>query len=186
MIYTICVQPATPRMDALPIYKIIDYPLEQRDYKPFAQVRLCVTPTHLVLELWAFEMHPRPESRLRAVFTTRESQELLFVECWATGRTDCWVRTPAGDRSVTVTSHSLGGEDLQGVYWGAGVHLPRTLLEGQFGRSCVQVGGILLGNVYKLSDSPEKPHKGSLFPADFAGGREYALPSMGEFQIVNY
>lgn len=31
-----------PVWDALPVGKIIYYPLEKRDYRPFAQARMCV------------------------------------------------------------------------------------------------------------------------------------------------
>lgn len=182
----ICSQPATPKMDTLPTYKIIDYPLEQRDYKPFAQAKLCMTPAGLVLAIWAFEMVPKPESRLQAVFTTRDNELLLFAESWSGGKVDCFVRTPQGDRPVTVISHSLCGEDLQGIYWGATITLPRSLLEDCFGKGAAEVGSCLMGNLYKLSDNKEKPHKGSLFPADFANGREYAMSSMGELKIVSY
>lgn len=186
MTYSICAQPANPRMDALPTYKITDYPLEPRDYKPFAQTRLCMTPGELVLEMWAFEMNPRPESHLVAVFTTQSSQNLLFVESWSGGEVNCFVRTPSGQRPLTIISHSLRGEDLQGFYWGSTVSVPKSLLEELFGKGSASVGHTLLGNLYKLSDSREKSHKGSLHPADFANGREYGLSSMGEFKIVNY
>lgn len=186
MSYTICTQPQTPRMDTLPVYKITSYPLEPRDYKPFAQARLYLTPSELLLELWAFEMLPQPESRLRAVFCTAACDTLLVVECHAGGRVDCRAESPAGARDLSVTSHTLAGEDLQGIYWGAAVSIPRTLLEQLFGKGCVDVGRSLLGNVYKLSDSAKKPHKGSLHPADFAGNREYTLGSLAQFQIVNY
>lgn len=186
MTYNICMQGVTPRLDALPTYKITDYPLETRDYKPFAQTRLCMTPRELMVQMWAFEMIPRKESMLAAVFTTAASQKLLFAQCTAQGGLRCFVRTPQGDRPITVISHSMNGEDLQGVYWGITVSFPRTLLEELFGKGTADVGSVLLGNVYKLSDSKEKPHKGSLAHANFAGGREYALESMAEFKIVNY
>lgn len=186
MKYTICTQPATPNIDSLPVYKIIDYPLEPRDYKPFAQARLCMTPTELMLELWAFEAHPMPESMLRAVFTTRTSDCMVTIDCCSGGSVGCVARTPSGETKLSITSHSMAGEDLQGEYWGATVHLPRSLLEQQLGRGSCHAGSILLGNIYKLSDNPDKPHKGSLFAADFATGREYALHSLAEFEVVSY
>lgn len=186
MTYNICAQPSTPRMDALPTYKIIDYPLETRDYKPFAQTRLCMTPAELMVQMWAFEMVPRKESMLTAVFTTAGSQNLLFSRCMSDGSLACFVRNPQGDRPVTVISHSFCGEDLQGIYWGITVNFPRTLLEELFGKGAAAIGATLLGNVYKLSDNKEKPHKGSLAPADFANGHEYSLGSMAEFKFVNY
>ena len=186
MKYTICTQPATPNIDSLPVYKIIDYPLETKDYKPFAQARLCMTPTELMLELWAFEAHPRPQSMLRAVFTTRAGNRMLVLDCYSGGSVGCVARTPSGETKLSITSHSMAGEDLQGEYWGATVHLPRSLVEQQLGKGCCSAGSVLLGNIYKLSDSSDKPHKGSLFTADFAGGREYSLHSLAEFAIVKY
>ena len=55
-----------PVWDALPVGKIIYYPLEKRDYRPFAQARMCVNETDFFLRLWAFETRPSPESVLMA------------------------------------------------------------------------------------------------------------------------
>ena len=186
MPYYICTQPASPKLDTLPTYKIIDYPLEKRDYKPFAQAKLCVTPQEFLVQMWAFEMVPQPESRLRAVFTAPQSQNLLVLTAAAGGACTCLVRGPGGDKPLDAIVHSLDGEDLQGIYWGVTVTVRRAAVEEALGKGCTQVGFTLRGNFYKLSDSPVKPHKGSLYPADFAGGREYALPSLGEFKIVAY
>ncbi|MEG1686537.1 MAG: hypothetical protein RR022_04725 [Angelakisella sp.] len=186
MSYMICSQTGAPKMDTLPAYKVVDYPLEQRDYKPYAKVRLCMTPTELVLELWSYEMVPCKESRMQAVFTTRNSQNQIFVENWSDGTLRCFVRSPAGDRPLSVHSHTIDNEDHLGYYWGIRAYLPRTTIEELLGSGVTAVGSVLLGNIYKLSDNSEKPHKGSLYPAAFATGQEYALASMGEFEIVNY
>ena len=45
---------------------------------------------------------------------------------------------------------------------------------------------MVLGNLYKRSRDREKPHDGSCWPADFAGGREYALPSLVPFTVTDY
>ena len=186
MPYFICSQPASPKLDTLPTYKITDYPLEQRDYKPFAQAKVCVTPQDFLVQMWAFEMVPQPESLLRAVFTRPASHNLLVLTAGATGTCTCLARSPEGDKPLDAIVHSLDGEDLQGIYWGATITLRRAVVEQLLGEGCTQAGGTLLGNFYKLSDSPLKPHKGSLYPADFAAGREYALSSLGEFRIVSY
>ena len=60
------------------------------------------------------------------------------------------------------------------------------LLERELGPGCLEEGGELLGNFYKLSNDPGKPHRGSMAPADFAGGREYALGSLAAFRVVRY
>ena len=62
-----------PVWDALPVAKIIQYPLERADYKPFAQARLCMTPETLYLRLWAFEVSPEPSSSLAACFALPEA-----------------------------------------------------------------------------------------------------------------
>ena len=186
MPYYICAQPSSPRLETIPTYKITDYPLEKRDYKPFAQAKVCLTPQELLIQMWAFEMVPMPESRLRAVFTTPRSANLLVVTAEAGGHCSCGARGPGGDKPMDSIVHSLDGEDLQGIYWGVTAALRRAAVEEILGPGCTETGKTLLGNFYKLSDSPKKPHKGSLYPADFAGGREYALSSLGEFRIVAY
>ena len=182
----ICTQPAAPNLDALPTYKITDYPLEKRDYRPFAQAKVCVTPTQFFLQMWAFEAAPRPLSRLEGVFTTRESQKLLVGWAQADGSCGFLARTLEGDRPLDCLAHTLDGEDLQGVYWGVTLTLSRDLLERELGPGCLEEGGELLGNFYKLSNDPGKPHRGSMVPADFAGGREYALGSLATFRVVRY
>ena len=81
---------------------------------------------------------------------------------------------------------TLDGEDLQGIYWGMSIRVPLRQAQQVLGAENLRPGGHLLGNFYKLSDNRDKPHKGSLYPADFAGERPYALPSLGQFQVVNY
>ena len=186
MTYAICTQPLSPRLDTLPTYKIIDYPLEKRDYKPFAQTKLCTTPEGLILHMWAFEMVPKKESKLQVVFTTKNSQTLLFAECCSDGKLDCYTLTPQSKIPQSVISHTIKGEDLQGDFWGIGITFPQALLQGIFGDDVLVLGNTLMGNVYKLSDNPDKPHKGSLHPADFAGNKEYALSSLAEFKIVRF
>ena len=185
MAYLICTQPVNPRMDALPAYKIIHYPLEKRDYKPFAQVKLCLTPQELIVEMWAFEMLPRPESNLRGLLTADGSRR-LWLRAWPDGRWECTADGPAGEEKLDAIAHTLDGEDLQGIYWGMSIRVPCSQARQVLGPENLRPGGSLLGNFYKLSDNKDKPHKGSLYPADFAGGREYALSSLARFQVVNY
>ena len=180
----ICTQPDSPTFDSLPTYKITCYPLEKRDYKPFAQAQVCLTPVSLVLRLWAFEAHPRPSSRVEAAFTARHSPGLLSVAAWADGRWSCLLRTPGGDRPLDAIAHAMAGEDLQGVYWGAQVDIPRRLAEEALGTGELAPGSVLLGNFYKRSRDPQKPHDGSCWPADFAGGKEYALSSLVPFRVA--
>ena len=182
----ICTQPDSPKFDSLPTYKITCYPLEQRDYKPFAQAQVCLTPGNLVVRLWAFEAHPRPLSMVEAVFTTRHSPGVLAITAWADGRWRCVLRTPSGERPLDAIAHAIAGEDLQGVYWGTSVSVSRRLAAQALEAGDLAPGSVLLGNFYKRSWDPEKPHHGSCWPADFAGGREYALSSLAPFRVARY
>ena len=186
MTYAICTQPLSPRLDTLPTYKIIEYDMEKSSYKPFAQTKLCVTPNGLILHMWAFEMVPKKESKLQAVFTIPKSQTLLFAECYADGKLECYTVTPTCKTPRSVISHSINGEDLQGFFWGIAITFPMTMLETVFGTGVLAQGNSLMGNIYKLSDNMDKPHMGSLYPADFAGNKEYALSSLAEFKIVSF
>ena len=181
----ICTQGEAPRFDVLPTYKITCYPLEKRDYKPFAQGQLCLTPGQLCIRLWAFEARPRPQSMLECVLTTRQSQGMFRLAAWAEGRWSCRVDTPAGERPLDAIAHTLAGDDFQGEYWGISAASPRRPVEEALGL-LLEPGAVVLGNLYKRSRDREKPHDGSCWPADFAGGREYALPSLVPFTVTDY
>lgn len=62
MAYPITIVDGRPQLDSLPVGKIVNYPLEKRDYRPFAQFRLCVNEEGLHLYLWAFELEVSPKS----------------------------------------------------------------------------------------------------------------------------
>lgn len=72
--FPICRLKTRPQFDTLPVMKVTQYPLEPRDYKPFAQGLLAVDPQRLYIRLWAFETPPEPESRIICVL--RDQQEL--------------------------------------------------------------------------------------------------------------
>ena len=62
--------------------------------------------------------------------------------------------------------------------------IPRRLAEEALGTGELAPGSVLLGNFYKRSRDPQKPHDGSCWPADFAGGKEYALSSLVPFRVA--
>ena len=176
-----------PNLESLPVAKIIDYPLEQADYKPFAQARLCVTADALMVQLWAFEVNPSPKSSLKAVFYHPGDITRWFsVQLWSSGELEGLCADKESTRSFTPALQPLWGEDLQGVYWGGSFTWPRGDLTELWGEDFFTPGHLIPGNLYKLSDDGVKPHSGSLFPADFAGGQPFAAASMGEFEIVSY
>ena len=73
--FPICRLKTRPQFDTLPVMKVTRYPLEPRDYKPFAQGMLAVDLQRLYVRLWAFETPPEPESRILCVL--RGQQELV-------------------------------------------------------------------------------------------------------------
>lgn len=182
-----------PNFESLTVAKITDYPLEKRDYKPFAQGRLCITPQSLIVQLWAFEVNPSPHSSLKAVFSPAGSPDVFFsAELISTGSLEATITLDGHTASFVEhgftppTLEPFWGEDLQGVYWGGTITFFRKELERLCGDDSLTPGAVLYGNLYKLSTDPEKPHSGSLFPADFAGGKPFDHSSLGEFQIVSY
>lgn len=175
------------QLDSLPVAKITDYPLEPRDYKPYAQSNLCLCAGELVLRMWAFEVSPSPRSMLRCVlylfgggeralcvdFTADETLTLRYLH---RGQPDASpLSLPAG---ACWSPHS--GEDLQGVYWGALIRLPLAWLES-LGAVPLEKGAAFDGNFYKLCADEESAHQGCFFPADFPGN-PYAYESMGRFE----
>lgn len=174
--------------DSLMVAKITDYPTEKAEYKPFAQARLCVLPHGLAVQLWAFEANPAPESSLRALLCSPDGP-LVSAQLWSTGRLEVLCGPDAQHLSplpALCTLFPLWGEDLQGRYWGGSLVLDRAMLEELWGKDCLQPGSLLKGNLYKLSTNGQKPHMGSLFPADFAGGDPYGPASFGTFDLVSY
>lgn len=182
----ICIQPDPPRFDALPTYKITCYPLEKRDYKPFAQAQVCRTTGSFWVRLWAFEAKPRPQSRVEALFTAPKGNGLLRVTAWADGRRSVIARSPDGEeRTLDADFRPMAGDDFQGEYWGISVSIPRGEAEAVLGLS-LEPGAVVSGNFYKRSDDPEKLHHGCCWPADFAGGQEYGPSSLAPFTVTRY
>lgn len=170
------------------VAKITSYPLEKAEYKPFAQARLCALPQGLGVQLWAFEAQPADQSSLRVVLG-KQGMGLVSAQLWATGRLE--VLCGADQASLApapnlCTLTPLWGEDLQGRYWGGTLVFDRTRLQALWGSDCMQPGQTLQGNLYKLSTNSQKPHSGSFYPADFAGGTPFGFDSFGTFQFVSY
>ena len=181
-----------PNFDSVPVAKITDYPLEQRDYKPFAQAILCLGDGNLYLRMWAFEVSPPDGSSLCCVMYPYPTKpELAFSVEITHGSDSAKVSLfliEGGERKnldipVQVSAHN--GEDLQGVYWGATVSLPIAALEKSGGKTAFKSGNSFPGNFYKLCAAPNWKHMGSHFPAIFPGGA-YTQGSMGEFIVVSY
>ena len=177
---------ALSQLDSLPVAVIKDYPLEKRDYKPYAQANICLDDRSLFVRMWAFEVSPGQGSELRGVF-------YLFPDSPGTALSICMrpgggcefaLLEDGGQRVVDppqgFVAHPHNGEDLQGVYWGGMAALPIDWLVSLGGKLSFNAGGAFHGNFYKLCGDPAGEHKGSFFPADFLGN-PFGENSMGEF-----
>ena len=151
MNFPICKIKGHPQFDTLPVMKVTHYPLEKRDYKPFAQGIVAVNEERLFVRLWAFETPPEPESRLLCLLCRGEDR--LLVTAAPEGIT----ARLNGEPVEPLLCHSFSGDDLQGRYWGQMIELPWDLLGPPMPGTSVR------GNLYKCSDG-RRPHIGGFFP----------------------
>jgi len=182
---------ALSQLDSLPVAVIKDYPLEKRDYKPYAQCNICLDDHTLFIRMWAFEVSPPEGSELRGVFYLfpDKSGMALAVSMRPNGGCDFFLLEDGKQRAVNppqgFVPHPHNGEDLQGVYWGGLAALPFDWLQSLDGKVSLGADESFLGNFYKLCPGPAGEHKGSFFPADFLGDA-YNEEGMGEFLMVSY
>ncbi len=177
-------------LDSAPVALTAHYPLEKRDYKPYAQCNLCWNDDALLLRMWAFEVSPPPGSELKALLylweerpdtalaVTMEPEEKCAFSLYRDGEFQI-VSPPEGFHL-----HPHSGEDLQGIYWGGLVTLPKSWL-AQWGKVRLKAGAVIPGNFYKLCPGPEMAHQGSAFPVDFLEN-PFDRESMEEFLVVSY
>ncbi|MDD2955551.1 MAG: hypothetical protein PHD67_04460 [Oscillospiraceae bacterium] len=173
--------------------KIVNYPLEKRDYKPLAQARLCVNETDFCLRMWAFETAPSPQSRLicNLNFFPERSSRWISLRCGSDGRGQWLVCgpdkiSPLAEYFVLPQLKAYVGEDLEGIYWGAVVALPLTALDSVYGAHELPLEHRLTGNLYKVDDAAGTRHYGCFYPVDFTRPDPYDAHSFGEFEIVAY
>ncbi len=193
MDFKISIIEGQPVWDALPVGKIIHYPLEKRDYRPFAQARICVNQTDLFLRMWAFETRPSPQSVLiaRLNFDPAHAEAYLEMTVDSVGGMGCFVqsgkeRTPLALYGVLPQLHSYRGEDLEGEYWGVVVQLPRAAVQKIYNEDPIRPGCEIRGNLYKRDDAPGSRHMGSLFPADLEKEDPFGPASFGPMIFVHY
>ena len=186
MAYPITIVDGRPRLDSLPVGKIINYPLEKRDYRPFAQFRICINEEGLHLYLWAFEKEVSPKSVQRACLNLCPSQE-KYLDFALFGDGSAHLSIREGDRAVEeqpAEIHPLCGEDLQGVYWGGQYLFPWGEIRRIFGREQFQQGDTVRGNLYKTCDDKAYFHQGCFFPVDFQSIDPYGERFFGEFVLT--
>ena len=186
MDFKICTIRTPAEMESLPVAKIVDYPLEKRDYRPFAQAIICRDEQNIFLRLWAFEVLPPDGSALWAVlypFADRPRCSLRVCLTAGGEKPDLRVFLAEGNSEEAVDNvafRSWCGEDLQGVYWGGQVAVPFVAL----GAAPWVSGSVFPGNFYKICAAESRRHCGSFFPADWDDA--FAPVSMGQLCVVDY
>lgn len=193
MDFKISIIEGQPVWDALPVGKIIHYPLEKRDYRPFAQVRICVNQTDFFLRMWAFETRPSSQSVLiaRLNFDPAHTETYLEMAVDSVGGMHSFVRSgkeqsPLALYGILPQLHSYRGEDLEGEYWGVVIQLPRAAIQKIYKEDPIQPGYEIRGNLYKQDTSPESRHMGSLFPVDLTQEDPFGPVSFCPLVFVNY
>lgn len=181
--------------DSLAVAKIVNYPFEKRDYKPFAQARVCLTPTRFVVRMWAFEATPIAD-------VTAPVPEMLCEDsilCFQIGNSDRYLSVCANANGVfypelvcgsdkkTVTpsifeTSAFTGEDLQGEYWGMQFSCEISALNDLLGFDILE--NELKGNVYKACFNSRAEHIGALF--NLKSKTIYDPEAFGEYVITNY
>ena len=128
-----------PLWNSLPAAKIINYPLEKADYKPYAQARICVSNDDLYIQLLAFEVEPEEKSVVGAAIAPFSEEDggkrYFWLSANRSGTTVCkFIDETTGnetDVSKNVSVRIYTGEDEQGVYWCTNFTLPLSLVENK-------------------------------------------------------
>lgn len=182
-----------PEWDSLPVAKIVTYPLEPRDYKPFAQARLCISPESIWVRMWAFEAQPSPTSALMVRMNLFPEQSDCFFSLSASrdGKTvnevyENGTTSPMAARMILPRVKAFQSEDLQGIYWGAVFELPRALLPKLYGSNALPAGKAVRGNFYKIDADPCSEHYGCFYPVDFRSESALGAQFFGDFELVEY
>lgn len=173
-----------PQFDWLPVAKISRYSIEENIYRPFAQGHLCVSGEGFFVRMWAFEVTPQPDSRLRVTLQLQPEGPLLAAEVTAAGET---VFTVDGNpqSSEELNPRSISGEDLQGIYWGVNLLFPHSLLERIYPGLTLEGEQEIQGNLYKLGEG-KFPHRGSFLPVDFTLPDPLNEDGLGRMVIADY
>lgn len=187
MAFIVAKSDGKPNFDSLPVAKIIHYPFELRDYKPYAQARLALGDNLMFIDLWAFETRPDPESGISARLrmpSTDGSSVTLEISAFANGKVD-FSPSSVFDGRFAPEVTPLAGEDLQGEYWGVSVRLPLAALESAEILSPVS-GTKFWGNFFKFSRG-NRPHLGSFAPfSDKPSDAEEFFCGGTEFSVLEY
>ena len=138
-----------PDFETLHVAKLREYPLEPRDYKPYAQARICFAADGLHVQLLSFESKPLPQSEVRVVLALTPGAPPLIISL----RADGVFGARRGEADLSDSSrafvHPFQGEDLQGVYWGGNIRVEPAVYAGDF---VPHKDAAFFGNFYKLCE----------------------------------
>jgi hypothetical protein len=176
-------------LSSLGIFKITQYPFEERDFKPFALSRLCILNDNtLVCRMWSFEVNPYCENGedifndSTMSFAFGQKDNFLIVTANAKGKV--LTQKVCGGEIKTVSSnlhsHFFTGEDLQGIYWGVQFSLELEEIKKLIG---IDISEGFKGNIYKTSFKEHK-HFGGLFSPKTPN--LFDSECFGEFEITKY
>lgn len=183
-----------PLWNSLPAAKIINYPLEKADYKPYAQARLCVSVDNFHIQMLAFEVEPDEKSIVGAALSFFPEEDGGKRYFWfSTNRRGDLVckfideqNGTERDLSKNVAVRIYAGEDEQGIYWCSNFTLPLDVVEKLTGERHLKAGDLMKGNFYKLCDTEGKAHYGSFYPTDFTAVNPLGSRFFGDFKLVEY
>lgn len=157
----------TVDFETISVLKITDYPLEKRDYKPYAQLRVALSEKSLFLELLSFEANPNKKSCLSFCIKPLKSEKAVYLKAFADKKLSASIVSKDSSYSPylgNVRAHFYDGDDLQGVFWGLDVEVSLLDLEKALGAS---VGDKFEGGFFKTCEQEPWKHYGSLFPCDW-------------------
>lgn len=182
-----------PLWNSLPAAKIINYPLEKADYKPYAQARLCISNDFLCIQMLAFEVEPEEKSIVGAALAFYPEEDGAKRYFWfsanRSGVLVCkFIDEENGteqDISKNVAVRIYSGEDEQGVYWCSCFSMPLETAEKLYKLHYLSPGHKMRGNFFKLCDG-ERPHFGSFYPTDFTAVNPLGSRFFGELELAEY
>lgn len=190
MVFKICTVEGNIPFDALPVGKIIEYPLEEKDYRPFTQFQIALNNDGLYLKLWAFEVNQTANSQIKAILNLNPLTN-SYIELTVNGDYSVVLASydDKGNKTIcdssAITIHRMDGEDLQGIYWGATILVSQEIITKLFGKLIFNSNSIMMGNFFKINEV-ECPHYGCYFPIDFKAENPYGISSLREIPIFVY
>ncbi|MBC8571333.1 hypothetical protein [Zongyangia hominis] len=181
-----------PDLDSMPVMKVLRYPLEPADFKPFAQARMCyLTDKGLYLMMWSFEVNP--------ICNGNDNDSFLIFKLRIEGGKEICVKVnqnglysftvDGGVRQVSdIGCKMFTGEDLQGIYWGCELFFTNSLIKSIDGVTNLLPEHRIEGNIFKTCEDPTFRHHGCLFCSEEQAKSfdPKALSNLGRFEIVDY